>query len=492
MKQMNKSQKLYEAITDIPSELIENAEKQELKQKNPFFKKYWKGIAAAVLAITVTATAVLLPRETSVSSSAFAIAESSYPEMAPYPDEMSYFDESGSFDSEAFDKDYEAWAEDMQKQRRATGYADGLNDYFYKSMVQFLSETNNESNTVFSPLNVYIALSMLAEVTDGNSRQQILNLLGQNDMDSLRKQASDVWNSTYRKDGAVTSVLANSLWLNEDVTYNEETIQSLADYYYASAFQGKMGSEKYDKALQDWLNAQTGGLLKEQAEQISMDPELVMALASTVYFQAKWQNEYNPDNTEKGTFHTSNGDVTVDYMKTSAMGEYYWSDSFSAIGKKLDTEGSRMWFILPDEGISVEQLLQDKSTLELVLAPYDWNNQKYVLVNEAVPKFDITSQIELSEGLKELGVTDVFDMSSADFSPITEDIAGIFLSKAQHDTRVAIDEEGVTAAAYTVMMMCGSAMPQEEVDFVVDRPFLFMITNPNGLPLFTGVVNQPS
>ena len=35
-------------------------------------------------------------------------------------------------------------------------------------------------------------------------------------------------------------------------------------------------------------------------------------------------------------------------------------------------------------------------------------------------------------------------------------------------------------------------MPTEdEIDFVLDRPFLFVITGAQGLPLFVGVVNQP-
>ena len=75
---------------------------------------------------------------------------------------------------------------------------------------------------------------------------------------------------------------------------------------------------------------------------------------------------------------------------------------------------------------------------------------------------------------------------------MTSDRNDIFLAKAQHDSRVAIDEEGVTAAAYTVMMTAGAGMPPEdEMDFVVDRPFLFVITNQDNLPLFVGIVNQP-
>ena len=76
---------------------------------------------------------------------------------------------------------------------------------------------------------------------------------------------------------------------------------------------------------------------------------------------------------------------------------------------------------------------------------------------------------------------------------MTADRDDIFLSQARHDARVVIDEEGVEAAAFTIMVSSPtSAMPPEnEIDFVVDRPFLFLITGADNLPLFAGVVNHP-
>ena len=109
-----------------------------------------------------------------------------------------------------------------------------------------------------------------------------------------------------------------------------------------------------------------------------------------------------------------------------------------------------------------------------------------------MPKFDVSSDSDLTDGMKRLGMVDIFDPTLSDFSATTADMTGIILSRAEHAARVAIDEEGVTAAAYTVMMEAGAAMPpDEEVDFVLDRPFLFAITAKNGLPLFMGVVQDP-
>ena len=56
---------------------------------------------------------------------------------------------------------------------------------------------------------------------------------------------------------------------------------------------------------------------------------------------------------------------------------------------------------------------------------------------------------------------------------------------------MAIDEEGVTAAAYTVELLCGTGAPMETLEFVADRPFLFAITGPGNTLMFTGIVEQP-
>ena len=115
-------------------------------------------------------------------------------------------------------------------------------------------------------------------------------------------------------------------------------------------------------------------------------------------------------------------------------------------------------------------------------------------IDLSVPKFDVSADTDLSGALRALGVTDVFDAGKADFSPLTDDKAdAIFLSQAKHSARVTIDEEGVVAAAYTVMVACGAALPPDErVEFTLDRPFLFAVTGESGEILFAGIVNTPT
>ena len=129
--------------------------------------------------------------------------------------------------------------------------------------------------------------------------------------------------------------------------------------------------------------------------------------------------------------------------------------------------------------------------LEFIYEHYSWENQKFLIVNQSIPKFDVVSDYSLIPGLKNLGVTDVFSFEKADFTPLTTDTE-VAVTGATHAARVMIDEECCIAASFTVMVACGAARPPEEkVDFVLDRPFLFVINGQDGQPLFVGIVNQP-
>ncbi len=474
-----KSSDIFDGITDIRDDLVENAGKVPQKRRFPV-KKPWLGAAAAALVLVILGGILLAPGGGPV---AYAITEAEYPKMAPYPESLGEFNDS----------EWEAWWEDMHAQQRDLGDISSLQNFFAQSSQTFLSGAPGE-NRVYSPLNVYMALGMLSQLTSGSSQEQILSLLGSGSIEDLRQQAGDVWNSNYRDDGVVTSILASSLWLNENVKFNQDTLDTLASDFYASSYCGKMGSEEMDKALQDWLNEQTGGLLKEQAGNIQLDRDTILALASTVYFKAKWGYEFFEGNTQKEVFHAPAGDMETDFMHQQAEHYYYWGDKFSAVEQHF-TQGGFMWFLLPDEGVAPEELLADEEAVDFLFAvdKNEWENQKFLVVNKSVPKFDVSSQFDLIEGLQALGVTDVFDPALSDFSPMTKGGSGpIFLAQVNHAARVKIDEKGCEAAAFTVMNAVASAMPpEEEVDFVLNRPFLFCITGDSGLPLFVGVVNQP-
>lgn len=391
-----------------------------------------------------------------------ALAQPTYPKLASYPNEKDYVKANGDFDSDGFQAAYDAWQADQQKQQnQPKDYQDGLNQFCASHLSAFF-QGEQKDNQVCSPLNLYLALGMLTEVTTGESQKQILQVLGTGDQAALREQVSALWNANYNDDGTVTSRLAASLWLNEDVTFQQKTLDALAQHYYASTFQGKMGSDAYNKALQDWLNEQTGGMLKEQAKGVTLEPETLIALATTLYYRAQWTDQFDKSNTKPDTFHGSDGDVTCDFLHQSRTGSYYWGDRFSAVSQALENSGF-LWFFRPEDGETPEALLQDKQVQKLLTHPDGWKQTKYLTIHRSIPKFDVASDLDLQESLRTLGITDVFDRKKADFSPLTQDKQPAYLSQAKHAARVTIDEDGCTAAAFTVMSVdaCPPRLPKK-------------------------------
>ncbi|MCD8366524.1 MAG: hypothetical protein LUC48_00630 [Clostridiales bacterium] len=407
------------------------------------------------------------------------LSEAQYPETATYPDEENW-------DEDAYDA---WWTVTQERRASAEDYPENYNDFVSATMAQFLVSGNGE-NAAYSPLNIYLALAMLAETTGGNSQAQILTLLGADSVETLRTQANALWRGNYCDDGAVTSLLASSLWLSDSLTYQQDTLDALAETYYASTYRGRMGSDEVNQALQSWLNEQTGGLLEEQASGVELSEYTIMALATTIYYKAAWMDEFWADNNTEDIFHAPNGDLTCDFMNQSMETNYYQGDQFGAVYRSLMNSGG-MWLILPDEGVEVSSLLTDSQVMEMMEAGWEWEGCDYCQVNLSLPKFDVSADLNLQDGLEALGVTDVFDADVADFSPLS-DVAAV-LSTATHAARVIVDEEGVEAAAYTVFAADGAALeaPLEEIDFVLDRPFLFVITGDTDTILFVGVVNQP-
>ena len=490
-----KPENLIDAIGLLDDKIIEAAQdSRKVKKKNRGWVKFVA--IAACFCIIVAAVAGHLgnippdnggfdPTPPAVNFLSYKINEAVYPETVDYPQEEKYM-QLVDLDWESYSKDLDKWYE-LDEAR--LGNRLGIENYssFLLSSTKSFFKSNTD-NLVYSPLNVYLALSMLAETTGSNTRAQILELLGTDSIEAVRNNANKLWLSNYIDDGVTTNVLANSVWLSEDMEYNKNTLDILAENYYASSFRGKMGSAGYNKALQEWLSDQTGGLLKKEASEVEFTNNTVLGLASTVYFKARWNSEFNEINTEADTFNGKDGKQTIDFMNQTSSNDYYYDDNYSAVAMNFTNLSSKMWLILPDEGTTPEKLIAGGDIDPILTGGKPANVKSYSLVRLSMPKFDVSSSLDLRKNLKQLGVTDVFDDAKADFSPTFSSSA--YVSMMQHSARVTVDEEGCTAAAFTAITADGSAAPENIIDFKLDRPFIFVITADNSTPLFVGIVNN--
>ena len=411
----------------------------------------------------------------------YVVKEAAYPAYPKEPRFKDYFDENGEGDWDAYDAAYTEYREALQKLGKLDAEPDG------GAVLAFANRTlgkifADSENRVYSPISLYAALSMLTEMTDGETKRQVM-ALGAADSETLRQTVRDLWMSVYLDDGRSVCRLANGAFLRENADVKQEAVDALADWYYASTYRVPMGTAEADEAIASWLNQNTGGLLSQETREIQTEVDNLLRLYNTIYYKSSWRDAFESSRTREDVFTAADGAAQkTEFMHRTESGSYRKGEGYTAAPRSLNY--GRMVFVLPDEGVTPESLLQRQGFLAGLTG--DYNAAELVW---SVPKFDVKSSTELNEMLRSLGVTDAFDMAEADFTPLTDN--GAFLSSAMQAARVKIDEEGVEAAAYTEIVCADSAMmevpPTVEMD--LDRPFLFVIFDNSNVPLFVGTVN---
>ncbi|MGX8704890.1 MAG: serpin family protein, partial [bacterium] len=388
------------------------------------------------------------------------LAAANLPITGAYPVSDKYFDEeAGEFHRDEYQKDSDAWdASVEERQALAAAAKNGYTD-FLTDLSKLMLNDENVTNPAFSPLNIYLSLGMLAEISEGETRAQLLKAAHASSLDSLYETANALAKASRRGDDAQTVDLGGSMWLSNKINFNDEVVKKTAERYFASIYRGEFGTETMDQEFRKWLNEKTGGLLRNQVNNIKFDnPDLALVLATTIYLKAVWADEFSENDTKEQVFHGKSGDKEVSFMHKSGSGTVCYGEKFSAIWKAF-VSGGGMYLILPNEGTSPEELLDDPEAKQFLTNGADgWKNSRSAMVNLSLPKFDVTSEYDLKEILTQMGIEDAFDSKKANFSSLSTNGTSFVLDKSMHDARVKVNEHGVEAAAFTVYTLATAAL----------------------------------
>ena len=348
---------------------------------------------------------------------------------------------------------------------------------FYDKLYQKLLD--GDKSGAVSPVNIYMALSLLAECTDGNSRKEILDVLGVSGIEQLRQQSKLIWLYNNQDDEEGITALANSVWLKNGLPVKEHCVNYLKDEHYASTFTGDFADGAYINAFKQWLSDMTKGLLDNSINGLNIPAETAAILASTLYYKASWRHEYKA--TESGKFDGK----ACTFNKKTVDGTIYSGKGFTAYADGL-SDGNRIWFFLPDKNKTVSDVL-GSGVVSFIKDNRDGGKSYEVTVR--MPDFDVSLDKSIKEALSDLGITECMDSDKADFSALSDD--DLYLDNVIHAARVKANKDGVEGAAYTVMTLNATGLPEAKpkYDFTLDKPFVFVVEN-NGTPLFVGCVND--
>ena len=103
-----RSEKLYDALTDVDEALAAEAAASGEKPRKKTKGLRWISAIAAILAVVILLTAVLRPGSEG-GATACALETPVYPASAPYPDVSSLMS-GGDIDEDALQTAYKAWS----------------------------------------------------------------------------------------------------------------------------------------------------------------------------------------------------------------------------------------------------------------------------------------------------------------------------------------------------------------------------------------------
>ena len=108
-----------------------------------------------------------------------------------------------------------------------------------------------------------------------------------------------------------------------------------------------------------------------------------------------------------------------------------------------------------------------------------------------MPEFSYTSENELNETLKNMGVNGIFNPAEADLSGVgTSSFGNIYCDFVKQDVMIDVNRNGTKAAAVTIVEIENSSC-RSRINF--NRPFLYgIVDNDTGVPLFLGAVTDMS
>jgi serpin B len=284
--------------------------------------------------------------------------------------------------------------------------------------------------------------------------------------------------------------VANAVWAEQTYPFQQDFLDIIALNYGAGINLADFIND-YEPArneINDWVSDKTEEKINDLLPKGTLDSDTRMVLVNAIYFKADWLDQFDADSTDDHPFHLLDGSKVIALMMFNDMSiPYLKGDNYQAVELAYAGATAAMDIILPDEG----KFQEFESTFDLETFDEITNNMQPTGVSLGLPKFTFTSDFGLASQLAGLGMPDAFDPDKADFSGMTGG-RDLFISNVVHKAFVAVDEKGTEAAAATAVIMELLSMPMNDVNLIIDRPFIFIIRNlGTGQILFVGRVLNP-
>lgn len=352
--------------------------------------------------------------------------------------------------------------------------------------------TAKEQDNVFiSPTSLMIALSMLYNGADGDTKEEIANLLTEKQMEieELNKSNASLMDLLTKASEEIELNIANSIWLNKDFHFTEAFAEQMESYYQAELEEIDVLDAKTPNLINDWVANATNDKISEIIDG-PLDQDTVAYLINTIYFNGAWTDSFDEAlTTERPFYGEEDQEVDLPFMTMTKEFPYLENDLFQAIKIPYGDGEMNMNIFLPKEEVGLDTFSEQLTIENWETWDTEFESKEGTLF---LPKFTLEYEITLNDLLQELGITTAFDPNQANFSNMVQEDKELWLSQVKQKTFIDIHEKGTEAAGATSAEIKTTSMPIDGPFYMeANRPFYLMITDDTNAILFMGAIYQP-
>ncbi len=360
------------------------------------------------------------------------------------------------------------------------------NDFSF-NLFQHINQVRQDSNIFISPFSVSMALGMTLNGANGNTYEQIKQVLGftNYDQESINQVYKNYFSQLQGIDPQVILELANAIWYEQHFNVLQSFLDVNRNYFYAEVHKANFADPSTVTAINNWVKQKTHDKIQSILNYIPRGT--LMYLLNAVYFKGTWTYQFDPKHTVNWTFQTQNGqNMNCSMMFMSKKLPYYQTADFQMVLLPYGEGHFNMAVILPAYHLNLDTLITQ-------LTATQWKSWLAACQVDSgtigLPRFKMEFNIILNDILKEMGMSDAFSPTNADFSRISTE-KGLYISIVKHKTFVEVNEEGTEATGVTLVGMERSASNMFEL--IADHPFVFIIYEKDSQAiLFMGKMEMP-
>ncbi len=352
------------------------------------------------------------------------------------------------------------------------------NNEFACRLFRTITEQQDDAgSTIVSPISVTYLLGMLNAGADGETRGQIMEVLGLgNDPAAINAYCKKMTDEAPYVDPSVTLKIANCIYINSamGISLVPQYKSDMQQYYNAEVAALDFTQSNSLDIINNWCNSHTDGMIPTILDEVKSNA--AMYLLNAIYYRATWTEKFDPKDTRDMDF-TLAGGTTASHkmMHRKALALYGQNDVCQTLWLPYGSGGYAMFVLLPNEGKTVDDVIQSLSAqgIENQLNRMDTHE-----VDILMPRFTTSSETKLEQALSSMGMPLAFDPYNAQF-PYMAQGHSLYVSMMKQKARIEVNEEGTKAAAVTIAEMDMAMAPEprqyEKVDFHATRPFVYYI-----------------